>query len=260
MRVSNNDSRLNKKIIRNDASNITEEHELGSVIVMERFIPQNLISDLSRLNTINSTAAPKYVKKANGHPQRAIEFLSNDAGTIRDCSAACKQVFDQIVSFIEQYFDYPFDYNIRERSGQNWRFTNTLFENMHYDLFYEPNQMYIRAFANLSDKPRIWRTSYNLDQLPTAPKGNTVRELLEDATYGNYGSTADGQTNVDEGAEFPFIELLFEPGDVWFAHSQLVSHQIITGDKMVSFSVPVKEEWMKHPEQTMTNLYKRLNK
>ena len=113
MKITNNDSRLNKKIVVNDSSNITAEHELGSVIVMEKFIPQNLIDDLSRLKRIDSKDAPKSVKKASGSPIPAIQHLAQSQEDAEVTYKACIEVLNRVLSFVKTKFE-EYLYNIQQ--------------------------------------------------------------------------------------------------------------------------------------------------
>ena len=258
MIITHKDEGIRKEIIMNDATNITENHEEGNVIVFEKFIPMELIDALDAVQVIHSSQVSSKIKKAKT-PDMTLPYFIQDPKKLKRALDACHEIKKKILTLVTDNFEYQFAEDLWAKSGETWRFTETTFENMHYDVFYFPDEMFVRLFTNLSKRNRVWRTSYNLDQF--AEKYGTLgatdaKDYLRAASFdGIYGPSANGKENEDKGYKFPYIEMTFEPGDLWFGHSQLVSHQIMSGDKMMAMSLRVFENQMKNPNRTVTKMW-----
>jgi len=130
-----------------------------------------------------------------------------------------------------------------------WRLNTIRNENLHVDTYTtEFKDHFARLFINLDDQPRIWMTSWSLDDLYQRFGGAIPPELLA------RGGSSDIHAAVNEAAfggkstiwwdGQPRHVAYFDPGEVWAVDSRQVAHQIFYGRRAVSIDFFVDPESM----------------
>ncbi len=134
----------------------------------------------------------------------------------------------------------------------SWRFTHTGPEDLHLDSFGSNEDFqYVRIFINIDDKPRIWNVSHRLDELTKRYyesghlgelrdlSGNEFCYKLNLLAFG--GMERAGR----DGHDRHVVEL--EQGDVWLCDSRVVSHQIVSGQRLVASHFKVDAGSLRNP-------------
>lgn len=134
------------------------------------------------------------------------------------------------------------------------RLTTTLFENIHWDNHNIPDDFQqVRIFCNLDQRPRIWHTSHNF--------ANYVRDIYQEHSLEQFAGRDPNDLNDyicgkilggTRGAcqdKLPRHVLAFEPGEIWFAESRMISHQIFYGERAMVYMFFVKPAGMLKPER-----------
>lgn len=115
------------------------------------------------------------------------------------------------------------------------RLTRTLFENLHWDNHSIDGDFHqARIFANLDTRPRIWHVGHRFpdwvrahyDQYDLGRFAGKDPNLLIDFVT---GEVLGGTRRIWMDNE-PRHRIAFEPGEVWFGESRLISHQIYYGE------------------------------
>jgi hypothetical protein len=134
------------------------------------------------------------------------------------------------------------------------RLTTTLFENIHWDNHQILDDFQqVRIFCNLDQRPRIWHTSHNFvtyaqslyreHHLEKFAGGDP--NLLNDYICGKVlGGTANACRDP-----LPRHTIAFEPGEIWFAESRMISHQILYGERAMVYMFFVRPQGMRKPER-----------
>lgn len=154
----------------------------------------------------------------------------------------------QISSLLEQalpiYYALFQGYSFSKKRA-TFRLNRILNENLHFDSYKEPlPEHFARLFINLDTQPRIWHTSYTVDEI-SQRFGKTVDPVKRDTTTSNRFWRELNIAAFKNDVEMPRPRhvIYFEPGDVWAVESRLISHQIFYGRRAVSldFVVPVAD-------------------
>jgi len=126
-----------------------------------------------------------------------------------------------------------------------YRFTQTLFENLHWDYFPGyPDKHQVRMFANIDKEPRIWNLSHSLfsyldqeyknfklEQFIGKNQHDVIIHVDSQVLKGMSGRCKDG---------FPRHHVAFEQGEVWIADSRKISHQIYYGNRSIIYAMEVE--------------------
>jgi hypothetical protein len=119
------------------------------------------------------------------------------------------------------------------------RLTQTLFENLHWDVHsIDADFHQARLFANLDGRPRIWHVSHHSDDY--------FREIYEEFDLRQFAGKDPnlmlmhihdrlGGTTDTWMEHLPKHKIAFEPGEVWSGESRLISHQIFYGEAAMVF-------------------------
>lgn len=144
-----------------------------------------------------------------------------------------------------------------------WRLNTLMNENMHLDVYAEErDEHFARMFINLDNQPRIWQTSWTVDDLIEKLKGKfpavDLREksradLWKDLSFSLFGSSPQEWWD-----DQPRHVAYFAPGDIWIVDSRQVSHQIFYGRRALSIDFSVAKESMKDPSRHYLSFIDRL--
>ncbi|MCC6920799.1 MAG: hypothetical protein IT548_16495 [Alphaproteobacteria bacterium] len=129
------------------------------------------------------------------------------------------------------------------------RLTQTLFENLHWDNHQiDDDFQQVRIFVNLDHRPRIWNVSHNFvsyarevykDHHLEQFAGRDPNEMNDYICGKILGGTSGACTDT-----LPRHVVAFDPGEVWFGESRMISHQIYYGERAMVYMFFVKPEGM----------------
>ncbi len=125
------------------------------------------------------------------------------------------------------------------------RFSETRMENLHNDLDAgSDDHEAFRFYINLDAYPRIWATSYQMSTLlqrggqrllqyvdGDAPSELILKRAITSA-YGGWHHRATERLS-------PRHQIYFDPGDVWVVDGRSVSHQVMSGYRVLSVYVKI---------------------
>jgi hypothetical protein len=146
---------------------------------------------------------------------------------------------------------YEFD---RDKKKVVWRLNTIMNENMHVDTYREENeQHFARMFVNLDRQPRIWQTSWPIDDMVRRLHGRIAPDRLRSMTrgeiWGEINRSTFGKSSREWWDDQPRHVAYFRPGDIWIVDSRQVSHQIFYGRRALSIDFSLPRERMKNPER-----------
>ena len=135
-----------------------------------------------------------------------------------------------------------------------WRLNTIHNENMHVDTYTEHYEdHFARLFINLDDQPRIWMTSWTLEQMYGQFGGHLSREMLYAGPLNEIHSAINAATFGGRSTVWwdkqPRHVAYFDPGDVWAVDSRQVAHQIFYGRRAVSIDFFVDRDSMWKPKR-----------
>ncbi|CAL4869183.1 hypothetical protein MMA231_03474 (plasmid) [Asticcacaulis sp. MM231] len=185
------------------------------------------------------------LKKANGPPE-LYELLWKNMS----------ELFRQVMPIYYRIFA-GYQYSIKRAV---WRLNTTLNENLHFDTYKDSEifpEHFARMFINLDNQPRIWHTSYTVDEV-YEKFGRKVSQKVIETTSTNRFWRELNHTAFGKGHEWwdgsPRHVIYFEPGDVWVVDSRQVSHQIYYGRRAISIDFVVTRDSMQNPKKHYLDL------
>lgn len=264
--------------IKRRPNGITDLYEANRLILLKDYrlpVDLSVFAHLSgNIEKVDSPALRKTLKKMTS-PKffEGIEFNS-DSATIRQAFEAAdpvrKAVFDVLCNGDAELFSVAsramkaahdtalelfetcFPTYSYYRVIPSVRLTTTLFENIHWDNHQIADDFQqVRIFSNLDQRPRIWHTSHNFVAY--------ARQLYRDHDLGRFagkdpnelvnymcGPVLGGTANACRDS-LPRHVIAFEPGEVWFGESRLLSHQIFYGERAMVYMFFVRPDGMLSP-------------
>ena len=178
------------------------------------------------------------------------QFFGGDDARFLYFTQQADSAYEQVSAILGKLFP---SYRLTEQS-LTYRFTETLFENLHWDSFpgYADHHQ-IRVFCNVDDGPRIWQLSHrlypyleeNYERLDlrraAGDNPNEVVGIMDREVLGGMRNRClDG---------FPKHHVSFEPGEIWFGDSRAISHQVYYGRRAVIYALECDNETMQDPEK-----------
>jgi len=150
------------------------------------------------------------------------------------------------------------------RRVYTWRFTSTMFENLHWDNFGIPEPFHqVRIFTNISSSPRLWRTSHRIEDFAASVYSEHglqqfAGKIGDDLNYYVNNSVLGGMRTpcLDR---LPKNHIAFEQGEVWLCETRIVSHQIYHGAKAFAAMYFSKPESMDQPALAFDERISRLH-
>jgi hypothetical protein len=147
------------------------------------------------------------------------------------------------------------------------RLTTTMFENLHWDNHQiDDDFQQVRIFCNLDQRPRLWHTSHNFVTYAEQVyrEHNLERFAGQDPNeLNNYicGDILGGTRKACTDA-LPRHVIAFDPGEVWFGESRMISHQIFYGERAMVYMFFVSPNGMQAPDrrfnQQVEDLHRRM--
>ena len=180
------------------------------------------------------------------------------AGVTPELDAAIRpqlqRFYAKAVPIYERLFG-GYDFTVRRAT---WRLNTIHNEDMHIDTYkeeFEPH--FARMFINLDRQPRMWQTSFTIDEIMANFGKNVPKEILRTGSraqiWKEINKAAFGPSHVWWDNQ-PRHVIYFDPGDVWIVDSRQVSHQIFYGRRAVSIDFFVDPKTMKDPSKHYLNI------
>ena len=203
---------------------------------------------------------------ANGRPgempsmsrQVLEQVFDGDRGRLRYFTEQVRHLNAQILRVCRTLFP---DYRAIHESI-TWRFSETVNENLHVDVYAEDlPEHHLRLFVNVDDSPRLWHASWTLEQLlrdhlhrldPEFVRTATPGRICHDLNFLVFGRVGEAGRDGQ-----PRHIASFEPGEVWLVDSRKVSHQIVYGRRAISTDFAIERASMMDPEQHYYALVER---
>lgn len=239
-----------------DIRPITEAYESGKVIYFPNLkfdidfnfwenIPTDQYPDLKKISSLAAANAAGADNILERHLARAAvpEELSVQ---IRP---QLRKFYERAIPIYERLFaDYTF--TVRRAT---WRLNTIHNEDMHIDTYaQEFEDHFARMFINLDRQPRIWTTSFTIDEIMERFGASAAPKVIKSGTraqvWKELNKIAFGPQHVWWDNQ-PRHVIYFDPGDVWIVDSRQVSHQIFYGRRAVSVDFFVNPATMLNPEK-----------
>ena len=244
-----------------EIESIVEPYEAGKVIYFPKLkfdidfdfwerLPTDKYPELKRLSSLavgdpsqRDTLLDKKLASANLPPELEAALRP-----------AIQRLYDQVIPIYERLFaEYKF---VTRRV--TWRLNTIHNENLHVDTYaIEFEDHFARMFINLDSQPRIWSTSYRVNEMFERFGAKIPIDVARNGTRGKFWKELDrasyGGTSVWWDRQ-PRHFAYFDPGDAWIVDSRQVAHQIFYGRRAVSIDFFVDTATMLSPEKQYLRL------
>lgn len=167
-------------------------------------------------------------------------------------STQFENIFSTILPIYRSIFSgYNFD---EDKKKVVWRLNTIMNENMHVDVYKEENENHFaRMFINLDTQPRIWQTSWPIQDMITNLNGKVPTKSLEEKTRGeiwiDINAATFGKSSQEWWDNQPRHVAYFAPGDIWIVDSRQISHQIFYGRRALSIDFSLPKHGMNEPSR-----------
>lgn len=250
-------------LIDTDKNKIRDDFENCKLPVIENFVTDDIIKFIKEnvnvdTNPIQCTEKgyDKWKKKF-----KKIDDYNNFFKLLKstNCKNDILKMFNdleiKIIDFINNFLGYKIVH-----INRIIRFTETINENLHFDIFEptDPKYGFLRVFINLDSEKRTWNNSLNIYEYIKLKEKEILdllnNKIIKTITYSGknrinniiskhinksgFGSEVDNIFNDS----MPKIQTHFPPGSIWICDSIKNSHQIIYGKKCISYNFIIKKE------------------
>ncbi len=137
------------------------------------------------------------------------------------------------------------------------RFQESRNEGLHIDA-YSPFQLRraaVTAYLNLDDEPRIWDTSYSVDELIESDEFLRKTGMSRDGLKFQLGSSIN---NTLAKEPFPRTRIEIAPGAAIITNGATVSHEIVFGKRLLAVSLCFKIKHLDDDSGSYLRIFKRL--
>lgn len=245
-----------------------DEYEAGMVVIFRNLKPKIDFDFWATLDVIKKHKFTKLLSDGDVPPGMIDMKLDRklvEAGVEDDLRAQIhKNVNEFFASIIPAYEGIFSGYEFTARRAV-WRLSETLNENLHVDSYKEPvPHHFARMFVNLDSQPRIWQTSWQVDEVARRCRGliskSKIEELSANGLWHELNGVIFGRSSREWWDDEPRHVAYFNPGDVWIVDSRLVAHQIFYGRRAVSIDFFVNPDSMKNKNKFYLNLAEEYRK
>lgn len=237
------------------ARSCVSDYEAAKVIHFPNFRPAIDHQFWGSLDTDKYAALKKFgidlspgFDNLHQHRERMVREQMDGAIADTICDQM-KTLYDLLLpAYLAIFHDYSFD-----RRKVMWRLNTIMAENMHVDTYKtEVEHHFARMFINLDTQPRIWHTSWRIEDMMAQAVRKIAPEELEGLSRGAVWSKLNGfffgKSSREWWDDQPRHIAFFAPGDVWVVDSRQVAHQIFYGRRALSIDFYVPRESMKDPD------------
>ncbi len=243
---------------KDDVIEIRKCFEDCEIPVIDNFVSKEVIDYISKNINVDTIAIqcnengykewkPKYKKLGDLNSFMNV-LVKKDLAVENQINNLMKKIEGSVCNFVNNILGYRILHVSR-----TYRFTKTLKENIHFDNFEPtgPGIGFLRVFINLDNEERIWNNSLNLydylnlekEKIKVFLKENNIKATysgdnrINDLTMKHFllSGFNDEMDNVFSD-NFPKIQTKFSPGSIWICDSIKSSHQVIYGNKCISFN------------------------
>ena len=206
--------------------------------------------DWKKIGTVNGIEAPMYVREGQNVRQRSDHPLA----ALGMGSKWSSYLQSQITSFNWQLrcglaMLFPAYHSLGE-GNITWRLTHTTEEGMHFDVFGKGAPMVpaarklnrVKIFINIDTEPRLWRTSIDLPAVLAACRDRLPDELPDDVNVVN-----DVIDRFGVLKELPFHRLAYPTMSAVISNSEVVSHEVVYGRRVIGGEFLCEQEDMVDP-------------
>jgi hypothetical protein len=248
--------------VKNSPSGLIEDYEANRLILLKNY---RMAVDFEAFAQMSGNASgadkrfQKTLKKLSAHHilratvdsddpvhRGVIEVLcNNDTALFERVRSAMKEAHKEALRLFEVCFP-GYEYF---RVIPSVRLTRTMFENLHWDNHrIDDDFQQVRIFVNLDQRPRIWNVSHTFTGF--------ARQIYEKHNLGRFAGQDPNNMNnyivgdVLGGTRSACLDTLprhvvaFDPGEVWFGESRMISHQIYYGERAMVYMFFVKPSGM----------------
>jgi hypothetical protein len=138
------------------------------------------------------------------------------------------------------------------RAVHTWRFTETMYENLHWDVFGIPEPFHqVRIFTNIATSPRLWRVSHRIDEFAQNIYDQWDLSRFAGANGDDLIRFVNKEVLLGKTPCFdrqPKHHIAFKQGDVWICETRLLSHQIYHGERAFAAMYFSDPEGMYRPD------------
>ncbi len=149
------------------------------------------------------------------------------------------------------------------RTVHTWRFTETMYENLHWDVFGIPEPFHqVRIFTNLAASPRLWRVSHPIEQFLEGIYEEKELSKFADKPGDDLIRYVNNEVLLGKQPCFdrqPKHHIAFAQGDVWICETRLLSHQIYHGERAFAAMYFSDQQTMESPERLFEERIRRLH-
>ena len=204
---------------------------------------------IKKLKKLSSSPDPVDFRR-DGLLDRRLGEADVPGGLKRKLRREIARLYERVLPLYEAMFSgYRFT-----RRQVVWRLNTVRNENMHVDTYltdYEDH--FARLFVNLDDQPRIWSTSWTLDEMYERFGDQLSLDMLANAepneVHTAINAAAFGGRSTLWWDTQPRHVAYFAPGAVWSVDSRQVAHQIFYGRRAVSIDFFVDRTSMLKPKR-----------
>lgn len=244
-----------------EVASIIDPYEAGKVITFPdlRFdidfdfwesIPTDQYPELKKISSFASSDP--------AGPDRLLDKHFGRAGVPAELEGKLRSEIKKFYGVALPLYERLFSgYNFTQRRV-TWRLNLIHNEDMHVDTYAnEYPDHFARMFVNLDRQPRIWQTSWSInemierygDRIPQERLASCSRaqawKEIKNATFGPTAQWWDSE---------PRHVLYFDPGEAWIVDSRQVAHQIFYGRRAVSIDFWVDQFSMRRPDRHYLNI------
>lgn len=232
---------------------IAESYNACKIVVIEDFQFDGVdlsLWDAVRLDEKNDRDLKKIkhreiTRPITNWPDHVIHRLTRDRELAGRIDAAVRSMDQQV----ETWLRLQFPDHMALETASTWRFTRTENEGYHLDI-YSSHRRTLRAFFNLDYESRVWGFGLTVfDALRAVDR--IPRQVLERAETRGYGELNAWLNHWVERQ--PASVIRFPRHCLWLAESQMVAHEIKSGNKMVGFTYFQPMRDLDDPSVTFAN-------
>ena len=212
----------------------------GDVIIIKKFKPKLIDLTLLEDAALDGSIDPNHPSIKKGHSgviSKACEPFSNSRQLkleqqMKECENIVGKLFIILLSRAGAK-------STTCTNASTWRFVPTHNEPYHLDDY---GATVLRAFWNLSDKPRVWRIGHNALDIANMHKEKYIEFVDKHRLLEKKCCDFQVHSNRYLGHKAKIIQkkdkyqISFDKHDLWICDSLKVCHEIVSGDKMVAFS------------------------
>jgi hypothetical protein len=233
-----------------DTSPLIAAYEAGKVIVLPNLRPA---IDHHFWSTLPIDSVPSLKKtKAQDDGGVTLRKSLGGAGVPEAIADGLLRNVEDLLNQVRPAYEAFFTGYRFVKRKVSWRLNPTMNENMHVDTYLGPQpRHFARLFINLDTQPRIWKTSFTVQELYARFGRDAIRRLGPNPAPGELhtmvNTLAFGASSLEWWDTQPRHVIYFAPGDAWIVDSRQVAHQIFYGRRAVSIDFFVDPASMRDP-------------